>query len=134
MKLLTALAALGLLTALPAHAGDPVAGERAWNQCRACHMIVDGDNVIQRGPATGPNLYGIVGRPAGAQEDFRYGTGLTTAAEKGLVWTPENLARYLENPAGFLTEFNGARAQSNMAFRLRRGADDLVAYLESVAN
>jgi large subunit ribosomal protein L40e len=49
--------------------------------------------------AQGPNLHGIVGRQSGSVEGFAY-----TAANKGsgILWGPEHLFKYLENPAKYI--------------------------------
>lgn len=122
------------LAAAPAFAGDPAAGERQWRQCQACHMIVTPDGeTIQRGQRTGPNLYGVVGRAAGAVEGFRYSPSMQAAGEAGLVWTRENFVAYTENPTNFLRAFlDDNSARGSMAFNLRSGAEDIFAYLESV--
>ena len=97
-------------------------------------MIANGDDVIFKGGKTGPNLYGIVGRPVGAEEGFRYGKGFEEAREAGLVWTEEDVAAYITDPTAWIREKTGdPRARSNMSFKLRRGADDVAAYLASVA-
>ncbi len=123
------------LAAAPAFAGDPAAGERLWRQCQACHMITAPDGtVIQRGQRTGPNLYGVVGRTAGTYPDFRYSPAMVAAGEAGLVWDEESFVAYTTNPTNFLREFlDDNSARGSMAFNLRSGAEDLYAYLESVA-
>jgi Cytochrome c2 len=50
----------------------------------------------------GPQLNGIIGRPAGAVEGFNYSQANKKAGEEGLVWTEENLFKYLENPREFM--------------------------------
>ncbi|MFU8865240.1 MAG: c-type cytochrome [Rhodobacterales bacterium] len=131
---ITASLALIALSAPAFAEGDAAKGEREFNKCKACHMIQadDGTDIV-KGGRTGPNLYGIVGDAAGTQEDFRYGTGLTAAAEAGLVWDEENLVAYVQDPRAFLVEFTGdSSVRSNMSFKLARGAEDVVAYLASV--
>lgn len=138
MRLISVSSLVALMAAplaVPALAGDPAAGERLWRQCQACHMIVDAaGETIQRGGRQGPNLYGVVGRPAGAVDGFRYSPSMTAAADAGLVWDADNMAAYLADPTGFLREFLGDNsARGSMAFQLRSGAEDMVAYLEAVA-
>ena len=127
-------AAVSLAFAAPAVAeGDVAAGEKDFKKCMACHMIANGDEVIAKGGKTGPNLYGVVGRPAASVEDFKYGASIIEAAEDGLVWDEDNLVTYLENPKAFLTEVTGdSGAKSKMTFRLKEG-QDVVAYLASVS-
>ncbi len=137
MKKHMALVAAGLMTASPALAQDPEAGERVWGQCRACHMIQDDDGQdIQRGGRTGPNLYNIIGSTAGTEEGFRYSASMVAAGEAGLVWDEENIVAYLADPTGFLREYlDDSSARGNMAFQLRREeqAKDMAAYLATVS-
>jgi cytochrome c len=129
-----AIAAVGMLAAGPAVAGDPAVGEREWAKCRACHAIVATDGtVIQRGPNTGPNLYGVVGRAAASVEGFRYSAGLAEARDKGLVWDEATMVAYVADPVAYIRAFTGnARARGNMAYKLASGVDHIVAYLDSV--
>lgn len=128
-------AALLALSAPAFAAGDAAKGEREFNKCKACHMIVADDGTeIVKGGRTGPNLYGIIGRAAGAQEGFRYGTGIIAAAAAGLVWDEENIVAYSADPKKFLEEFTGdSSVRSSMSFKLPRGGEDVAAYLASVA-
>ena len=130
-KLLIASAAL-MAMAAPAVAGDAEAGEKLYKKCKSCHMIADpAGEVIVKGGKTGPNLYGVVGRVAGSAE-FKYGDGLVAANEAGLVWTEESLAAYAKNAKGFL-EDNGFPTKTKMTYKLKKGSEDVAAYLASVA-
>jgi len=82
MKYLIAASATLLGLAMPALAeGDAAAGEKTFNQCKACHMIASADETIVRGGQVGPNLYGVIGRTMGSVEDYRYSDGLEAKAE-----------------------------------------------------
>lgn len=120
--------------AAPAFAeGDAGKGEKVFKKCKSCHMIKNGDDVILKGGKTGPNLYGIVGRTAGTEEGFKYGKSLVKAGENGLVWDAETLVAYAADPKAFLKEYlDDGAAKSKMSFKLKKGAEDVVAYLESV--
>lgn len=130
------------LLAAPAFAdghatGDAEAGAAVFNQCKACHSIIDDeDNVILRGGKNGPNLYGVYTRTAGTQPDFaKYGDSLIATGEAGLDWNEEDFVAYVEDPRGFLREYlDDRRARSNMAFKLRKEEDrrNVWAYLVSV--
>jgi cytochrome c len=97
---------------------DPAKGERVWSKCRACHQLEQGAN------ATGPYLYGVVGREIDTAEGFSYSGALEQAAD---VWTPENLYAFLENPRGFAPgtsmSFNGLPSWEDRV--------NLIAYLDT---
>ncbi|MEM6888201.1 MAG: cytochrome C [Pseudomonadota bacterium] len=138
IRTFAAILALGF--AAPAFAdghlvGDPAEGEKQFNKCKACHMIVaDDGTAIVKGGKTGPNLYGIMGRTAGVADFNGYGDSLVEAGAAGLVWDQENLSVYIQDPRTFLQETLGDKgAKSRMAFKMRKNAEDVAAYLFSVA-
>ncbi|MRU16601.1 c-type cytochrome [Roseovarius sp. A21] len=122
--LLTASATLLAFAAPVLAEGDAAKGEKAFRQCKACHSIQapDGETIVRGGPV-GPNLYGVIGRTAGSVEDFRYSKDLAAKGEEGLVWDEENIVEYMTDPSKFI----GGR--SKMTFKLRKGGEDLAAYL-----
>ena len=127
------LAAAFALGAAPAYAeGDVAEGEKLFaKRCKTCHMIADGDNVILKGGKTGPNLYGVVGRAAAA-EDFKYGKSLIAAAEAGLVWNTEELSGFIADPKKYLrARLEDKKAKSKMSFKLKKEDQraDVIAYL-----
>lgn len=76
---------------------DVAAGASVFRQCVACHTIDEG------GPnRVGPNLWGVVGRPAGSVEGFNYSPAMREFAEAGNVWDEEHLDQYLASPRNFL--------------------------------
>ena len=114
MKFTTTTAILASFIALPALAGghatgDAAAGEKAFNQCKACHEITDADgNTIVKGGKTGPNLWGLPGRTAGADEGFtKYKKALVAAGEGALVWDEAQFVAYAQDPNAFLKEITG---------------------------
>lgn len=136
MLKLSAATVLALTLALPAaaqDAGDPAAGEKEYNKCKACHMVQDdaGTDIV-KGGKTGPNLYGIVGREIAAVEDFKYGEGILELKEKfpGGVWDAEALTAYLTDPTAYLKEHTGDdAAKSKMTFKLAKNQADVIAFL-----
>ena len=117
----------------PAHR-DPAAGEEAFAQCATCHVVQDeaGETLAGRGARTGPNLYGVAMRQAGAVEGFRYSDSMIEAGEQGLVWDEANFVPYLMDPTGHLREvLDDPRARGKMTYKLRdeQEAHDLYAYL-----
>lgn len=132
-KLVAAAAVLSAL-ATGAAAGDAAKGEKDFRKCKSCHMIVsDTGETIVKGGKTGPNLYGIVGRQAGTVDGYRYGDSIVAAGEAGLVWDEETFVGYVTDPKKFLSSYlDDAGARSKMSFKLRKGGEDVYAYLESV--
>lgn len=122
MRRLTLAIAAGLAIApFAAQAQDAAAGQRVFNQCRACHTIDAGGR-----NGVGPNLHGIVGRAAGSIEGFRYSANMQEWRQ-GQSWTEENLRRYIANPKDVLP-------RGSMAFpgiRNEQQLNDLIAYLKA---
>jgi cytochrome c len=96
-------------------------GARAFRKCSACHRAVEGEN------ATGPYLYGVVGRNIDSIDGFTYSGALEQVAE---IWTPENLNGFLEGPSswapGTTMGFAGISDPEERA--------NLIAYLDSLDN
>jgi cytochrome c len=133
MKTFVMIGALSL-AAMPVFAADAAKGEKDFNKCKACHSIVaDDGTAIVRGGKTGPNLYGVVGRPVASVADFKYGEGILAAAATGAVWDEASLATYMADPAKWIQEITGdSKAKSKMSFKLPAGGEDVAAYLASV--
>ncbi len=132
--------ALSALTAAPALAdGDAEAGAKVFNQCQACHRVVNAAGEVLAGKAgrTGPNLYALAGRTAGSEAEFTgYGDSLVALGATGFTWNEADFAAYVQDPGGFLKEKLGdPAAKARMSFRLRKAEDaaDLWAYLASFA-
>lgn len=131
--LVTSLAIAAL--AAPALAQDAAAGEKEFNKCKACHSIIaDDGTAIVKGGKTGPNLYGVIGRPVASIADFKYGESILAVGAAGVVWDDALLAAYVADPAAWLKEQTGdSAAKSKMSFKLAKGGADVAAYLASVA-
>jgi cytochrome c len=102
----------------PAHAaGDPVAGQRAFRRCAACHQV---------GPSArggfAPQLNGLFGRHAGSTMDFKYSEALKAS---GIVWSETTLRAFLKAP-GDTVPGNQMRF---IGLGDDRQIDDLLAYL-----
>ena len=73
-------------------APDPAHGRELFaERCAACHAL-DSNKL-------GPMLAGVVGRKAGSAAGYNYSTALKTA---GLVWSTDNLDRWLADPRTFI--------------------------------
>ncbi|MDB5412365.1 MAG: cytochrome c family protein [Rubritepida sp.] len=122
MRVLMVVAALLALAPFGrASAQDADAGQRVFNQCRACHTI----NQSGRS-GVGPNLYGIWGRPAGSIEGFRYSAPMREKATAGLVWNEETLAAYITDPKAVVP----GGSMSYPGLRNEQQRNDLLAYLQ----
>lgn len=119
--MLASFGAAMLWFSAPVSAQDAAAGQRVFNQCRACHTIDEGGR-----NGVGPNLHGIVGKQAGKREGFRYSANMRELADGGLIWTEENLRKYLTNPKALVP-------RGSMAFagiRNPQQLNDLLAFLK----
>lgn len=137
MKLALVSVAAVLAAASPVFSQDVANGEKEFRKCKACHMIQDADgNDIVKGGGVGPNLWNVVGRKIAGQEGYKYGAGITEAAEMNpdLVWTEEELAHYITNPNDWLeAKTDDPKAKTKMTFKLNKGQEDVAAYLASVS-
>ncbi|MBY6141439.1 cytochrome C [Leisingera daeponensis] len=133
MKPLLTAAIFGLLAAPAFAEGDPEAGEKGFNKCKSCHTVTsDAGDVIIKGGKTGPNLWGLAGRQAGTADGFNYSDDLVAAGEAGLVWDEEKFVSFTADPKKFLqAETGNSKAKSKMSFRLRKGGEDIYAFLAS---
>ena len=114
--------------------GDAEAGAKGFNKCKSCHSIIsDAGEAIVKGGKTGPNLFGVVGRTAGTAEGYKYGKDTIAAGEAGVVWTEDAFVEYLVDPRKYLqAALDDSKARSKMTFRLKKGGEDIFAYLASV--
>jgi cytochrome c len=88
--------AKALLATLPApyRDADLENGAAHFSLCRSCHTITKGGADM-----TGPNLYGVFGRKAGAKADYAYSDALKA---KGLIWDAATLDQWLAGPQAFV--------------------------------
>ena len=98
---------------------DAGKGEKVFGKCKACHKLEDGAN------ATGPHLYGLVGRAVGSADGYSYSGSLAAVAQ---TWDEETLSAFLENPRGFAPGttmgFSGLKKIEDRA--------NLIAYLSTI--
>jgi cytochrome c len=98
---------------------DPEAGADVFKKCRACHDVgPDAKNKV------GPLLNGIIGRKAGTIEGFAYSDANKAS---GVVWTEEEMFKYLANPQAYMP-------RNKMAFaglKDEQDRHDVIAYLKT---
>lgn len=105
----------------PQAESDPVAMRRGrilFLQCTACHSLKQGE-----AHKVGPNLHRVIGAPAAHKPGYMYTDSLK---ESGIVWSRENLSRFLAGPYDLVPG-------TAMAFvGIQRGSDRaaLIAHLE----
>lgn len=112
------------ISATAASAQDAESGQDLYRQCRACHQIGAGAKNL-----VGPQLNGIVGRKAGTVAGFNYSEANKKAGADGLVWTDDNLMKYLANPLQFMPGTKMAYA----GMKDEGDRKDLIAYLKKAA-
>ena len=119
--------ALTVLTVLPLAAApamadaDPAQGEKVFGRCKACHVVDKEQNRV------GPHLVGIIGRPAGSVEGFKYSDAMKNS---GKTWDEATLAAYLQDPKGYIPG-------NKMAFAGLKKEDeveDVIAYLKQATS
>ncbi len=100
-------------------AADVAKGEKTFGKCKACHKLEAGAN------ATGPYLFGVVGRDVATAEGFKYSSAML---EHGGQWTPERISEFLTKPKdavpGTKMSFSGLKKATDRA--------NVIAYLATI--
>ena len=103
-------------------AADPDRGRKVFRKCAACHTVEKGG-----AKKIGPNLWGIVGAPAGAREGFRYSKAMKAF---GGSWTPERLDAYLTRPRAVVK----GGSMSFVGLKRERDRADVIAFLNGMSD
>jgi cytochrome c len=117
MRLGALLIALMVPSMSPVLAADAEHGKALYKACAACHTDKPG--------TIGPTLKGVVGRKAGALDDFRYSPAMKRS---DLVWDEASLRDYISDPQG---KVKGNRMPF-AGIKQPTDADDIVAYLKTL--
>lgn len=139
MRLTATALALMTLTVVPAFAaGDAALGEKVFAKCAACHVIANeaGEVLGGKNAKTGPNLYGMPGRVAGAYPEFKYGEDIVALGATGFVWNEADFVDYVKDPSKFLqAKLEDKKAKGKMAFKLPKPEDaaNVWAYIASLS-
>ncbi|MDQ7019017.1 MAG: cytochrome c family protein [Robiginitomaculum sp.] len=98
-------------------APDLVNGQRQFSKCKVCHTIIKGGR-----HKVGPNLYGILGKPAASSEGFRYSSALKKA---DIVWDKATLDKWIQSPRNTVP----GTSMSFIGIRDEKSRRDLLAYI-----
>jgi cytochrome c2 len=115
-------AALVWSTSAYAEEGNAEHGKTVFQQCKICHAVGPGAKA-----GVGPEQNNLIGSTAGSRPGFNYSTAMKEAGQKGLVWSPENLNKFLENPKALVPG-------TKMVFAGLKNAQDradVIAFLET---
>ena len=104
------------------YAADVAKGEKGFKKCKSCHSIAEGDK-----NKTGPNLWNIMNRGVGTNEDYKYSKKFAAWAEENPEWTNELMDAWLTNSKKLV---KGTKMMYKEKKETKRA--DLIAYLHSM--
>ena len=115
---LIGILALAALTSAARADGDPAAGEKVFQVCRACHQV--GETAKN---AVGPELNGLFGRHSGSVAGYSYSDANKNS---GITWDEAVFREYIKAPRakipGTKMTFIGLKDDQKI--------DDLIAFLK----
>jgi cytochrome c len=120
-SLCPAVLALLFVASFPAYGQDAATGKRVFNKCIACHAVGPG-----AANKVGPELNGLLGRPAGSVQGYAYSIG---NKQSGITWDEETFARYIASPQAVVKGTKMAFA----GLKNPQEVKDLIAYLSTFA-
>jgi cytochrome c len=104
---------------------DINAGKEVATKCQSCH------NLDQGGPnMTGPNLFGVVGRPPASHPGFAYSQGMQDFAKKQPVWDFEHINDFITSPQKYI---DGTK-MTFIGLKQRQDRINVIAYLHTLGS
>jgi cytochrome c len=104
---------------------DINAGKTVATKCQSCH------NLDQGGPnMTGPNLWGVVGRPPGSHPGFDYSDGMKAFAAKQPIWDYEHINDFITGPQKYI---DGTK-MTFVGLKQRQDRINVIAYLHTLGS
>jgi cytochrome c len=104
---------------------DVVAGKEVATKCQSCHDLTQG------GPNnTGPNLWGVVGRPPGSHPGFAYSDGMKAFAAKQPIWDYEHINDFITGPQKYI---DGTK-MTFVGLKQRQDRINVIAYLHTLGS
>ncbi|MBE7218582.1 MAG: cytochrome c family protein [Caulobacteraceae bacterium] len=77
---------------------DVSAGQTVSTKCQSCHNFANG------GPnQTGPNLWGVIGRPPASHPGFAYSSAMQDFGKKTPVWDYNHIYMFLAGPQNYIS-------------------------------
>ncbi len=103
-------------------AGDIAKGKRLAKKCTVCHTLNKGGK-----NKLGPNLFGIMGKPAASVKGYKYSKAM---ASSGIIWDEVNFTEFLTRPKKFL------KGTKMSYFGLKKASQraDLLAYFKTLTD
>jgi cytochrome c len=108
-----------------AESDDVARGTRVFQRCYACHSVDPNEKAMLQGPS----LYQVIGRRAASVAGFSYSPAMIAKGEAGLVWTEEELVRFLLDPERTIP----GNQMGFFGLPDARDRADLIAYLRNAA-
>lgn len=104
---------------------DVNAGKELTTRCQSCH------NFDQGGPnMTGPNLYGVLGRPPGSHPGFDYSQAMKDFAAKQPVWDYDHIYHFISGPQAYLP----GTKMTFVGLKQRQDRINVLAYLHTLGS
>lgn len=108
------------LATLPAayQSADLDNGQAKFALCKSCHTLVKGGAEM-----TGPNLWGVFGRKAGATPGYSYSDGLKAS---GITWDAAKIDQWIANPKAIVANTK----MTYIGMQDPKDRTDVIAYLK----